>query len=175
MGKNKSLSKPKSNDAIIASQLTNSWPFDDGFLAPFQTLRREVDDIFDQFTGNGNSLGASAQSYHQIPAMDIDETKNSYEISAEMPGIAESDIDVSVTDNVLTIHGEKHQSSETEEADHRISERSYGSFERLLSLPVNCNAKAIKAKYDNGVLRLSVPKPKEPSKTVHKIAVKSAK
>jgi len=162
------------NDQIMASPSARHWPFDNGGFAPFNSLRREVDDIFNQFTDRFGLFSRQPSNGFQIPALDVDETETSFEIAAELPGVAEADIDVSVTDSVLTIHGEKQQSSESEDADRRISECSYGVYERSLSLPFNCDAKSIDAKYDNGVLHLSIPKPKEVKSKPQKVAIKSA-
>jgi len=162
------------NEKMIASPSSRHWPIDNGGFAPFHSLRREVDDIFNQFTDRLGVFSREPSTGLQIPALDVDETDKSFEISAELPGVAESDINVSVTDSVLTIHGEKQQSSESDEADRRISECSYGVYERSLSLPFNCDAKSIDAKYDNGVLHLSIPKPKEIKSKPQKVAIKSA-
>ena len=104
----------------------------------------------------------------------VDETEETFEISAEMPGVAEADIDVSIADSILTIHGEKQHSLQGEDTDSRISERSYGVYERSLSLPFSCDAKSVDARYDNGVLRLIIPKPKQAKNKPQKIAVKKA-
>jgi len=143
--------KPAQNISAAQGKVQH-WPFDNGNFAPLHSLRKEVDEIFNQFT---NRFGA-------------------FEISAELPGVTEQDIDVSVTDSILTIHGEKQQRQESEDADHRISECSYGVYERSLSLPFNCDAKAIDANYDNGVLHLSIPKPKQVASKAQKVAIKSA-
>jgi len=164
----------RTNDQVVTSPTTRHWPFDDGNFAPFQSLRREVDDIFNQFTDRFGVFSREPSNGFQIPALDVDETETSFEISAELPGVSEADIDVSVTDSVLTIHGEKQQSSESEDSDRRISECSYGVYERSLSLPFNCDAKSIEAKYDNGVLHLSVPKPKDVKSKPQKVKIKSA-
>lgn len=162
------------NDQVVASPKSQHWPFDNGSFAPFHSLRREVDDIFNQFTDRFGVFSREPSTGFQVPALDVDETENSFEISAELPGVAEADIDVSITDSVLTIHGEKQQSSQSEDTNQRISECSYGVYERSLSLPFNCDAKSIDAQYDNGVLHLSIPKPKEVKSKPQKVAIKSA-
>jgi len=161
------------NKNVVASPSTRHWPFDNNF-APLNSLRREVDEIFNQFTDRFGVFGRSDTKDFQIPALDVDETEKAFEVSAELPGVAEEDIDISVTDNVLTIHGEKQQSSQSEDADRRISECSYGVYERSLSLPFKCDAKSIKADYDNGVLHLVIPKPKQVTTKPQKVAIRSA-
>lgn len=162
------------NDKVIASPSTRHWPFESGNFAPLNSLRREVDDIFNQFTDRFGVFSRHPSETFQVPALDVDETDTSFEIAAELPGVAETDIDISVTDSVLTIHGEKQHSFQKEDANQRISECSYGVYERSLSLPFNCDAKSIEANYDNGVLHLSVPKPKQTVSKPQKVAIKSA-
>ena len=94
-----------------------------------------------------------------MPTVDISETENGYEIRAELPGVSEDDVNVSVTDNVLTVKGEKRQEAETEGKNYHRVERRYGSFQRRFSLPSEVETDDIKAEFSDGVLRLSIPKP----------------
>lgn len=170
----KSSAKEPETTQVIKSKDSQNWPFDNGGFASFDSLRREVDGIFNQFTNRFSTLSQNASDEIQMPALDVNETDKAFEISAEMPGVAEEDVDVSVTDSLLTIHGKKQQSSKSEDADIRISECSYGVYERSLTLPFNCDAKSIKAKYDNGFLHLTVPKPKVEASKTQKVTIKSA-
>lgn len=175
--KNSTIPEPKSTktvDQVDTSLSPRHWPFDTIGSGPFTSLRKEVDEIFNQFTDRFGVFSRHSTERCQIPALDVDETETSFEISAELPGIAEADIDISITDSLLTIHGEKQQTSQGEEADHRISECSYGVYERSLSLPFRCDAKSIDAKYENGVLHLSVPKPKDVKVKPQKVKINSA-
>lgn len=96
-----------------------------------------------------------------LPVVDILEAKEHVEIRAEIPGLSEKDVQVSVTDDVLTLKGEKkHKSEENDQKYHRV-ERSYGRFQRSFTLPANLNPEDIKAKFTNGVLTVSIPKVKE--------------
>lgn len=174
VAKQSSVQKRDSENELSENTSSKHWPFDNGSFAPFHSLRREVDGIFNQFTDRFDLLSRHSSDVFQVPALDVDETETAFEISAELPGVAEQDIDVSVTNSVLTIHGEKQQRSEKQDADQRISECSYGVFERSLTLPFKCDAKAIEAKYDNGVLHLTIPKPKQVASKTQKVAIKSA-
>ncbi len=102
--------------------------------------------------------GTDAEETAWIPTVDISETENGYEIRAELPGVSEDDINVSVTDNVLTVKGEKRQEAETEGKNYRRVERRYGSFQRRFTLPSEVKTDDIKAKFSDGVLALSIPK-----------------
>ena len=96
-----------------------------------------------------------------LPAVDILEADDHVEIRAEIPGLTEKDVHVSVTDDVLTLKGEKkHESEEKDRKYHRV-ERSYGRFQRSFTLPANLNPEDIKAKFTNGVLTVSIPKVEE--------------
>ena len=107
------------------------------------------------------------------PSVDISEMDNSFEVRAELPGVTESDVHVSVIDNVLTIKGEKRQEEETEDKNYHRVERRYGSFQRTFTLPRNVEATAITAKFGDGVLRVTIPKAEEAKQTHIPITVKS--
>ncbi len=92
------------------------------------------------------------------PAIDIIEKKDKYIIKAEFPGIPKEDIDINVSDNVLTVKGEKKQEKEEKDTNYYRSERVYGLFQRQLVLPPDVDAEKIKANYKNGVLEIEIPK-----------------
>jgi len=93
-----------------------------------------------------------------IPAVDIRETKDSIEVTAELPGVDVKDVDVSVQENTLTVRGERRREEVKEdETVHRL-EREYGVFERSFTLPNSADPENIQAKYRKGVLSLTVPK-----------------
>lgn len=135
-----------------------------GFIA----LQREIDRIFDEFANNLGSRGLSDFT----PKMDARETDTSVELSVELPGIEEKNVDVSVSGNMLTIKGEKKSEVSEEKGDTQYSERRYGAFRRTLELPSGVDASKIQAKLANGVLTVSVPKPAVAESK--KIAVKAA-
>lgn len=95
------------------------------------------------------------------PTTDISETDNSYEVRAELPGVSKDDIQISVKDNLLSIKGEKRQENEDESKKYKRIERRYGTFERNFTLPPKVDVDNINAKFNNGVLTLSIPKPEE--------------
>ena len=145
-------------------------------FAPFDTLQREVDRVFDEFTRGwpGFALPAmgSAGVPDLTPRMDVTETDKEYEITAELPGLEEKDVTVNIADGILTIRGEKKAEKEEKDKNYHLVERSYGSFSRSLELPEGVNADVIKASIANGVLKVTVPKP-APAQ-VKTIDVKSA-
>ena len=145
-----------------------------GIFAPFQSLRKEVDDIFNQFTHRFGTVGRSEFPEFKVPLTDIDETEKAYEISAELPGIAKEDIDITVENSTVTIHGEREQTKKSGKAKNRVMESSYGVFERSLSLPFPVDAESVEAEYENGILHLTIPKPAQAETQPQKIAIKSA-
>ena len=140
---------------------------------PFFSLHREIDRLFDDFArglpamGNGFGNGSA-----MMPTMDVAETDKEIEITAELPGLEQKDVQINVSDNLLTIKGEKKAEKEQKDKNYHLVERSYGSFERSLQLPEGVNADAIKASIDKGVLKVVVPKP-APAQ-VKKVEVKAA-
>jgi HSP20 family protein len=104
--------------------------------------------------------------------MDVSETEKVIEITAELPGLEEKDVDIRFADGVLTIRGEKKSEKEEKDKDYHLVERRYGSFARSVSLPANTDPAKIKATIENGVLKVTVQKP-EP-KVAKKIDVKTA-
>jgi len=95
------------------------------------------------------------------PAIDMFEKDVKFVVKAELPGMKEEDIDVSVIGNTLTIKGERKTESEVKEDDYYYSERSYGSFSRSIEIPSNVDTQKIEANYGDGVLEIGLPKTSE--------------
>jgi HSP20 family protein len=131
-------------------------------LTVFDTLQREVEQLFDDFSrglspGNSTSSGSLMPSI--IPSMDVAETDKQIELSIELPGLQQRDVDISVSDNMLTIRGEKKAETEQKDKNFRRVERVYGTFYRVVELPPGIDPSAINAMMSNGVLRITIPKP----------------
>jgi HSP20 family protein len=139
--------------------------------SPFVSLQREIDRLFDDFTRGFPTLADTGPG-KLMPNIDVTETDKEIEITAELPGLEEKDVQIKLSDNLLTIRGEKKAEKEQKDKNYRIVERSFGSFERTLELPEGINADAIKANISKGILKVTVPKP-APAQS-KKIEVKSA-
>ena len=137
---------------------------------PFMSLQHEIDRLFDDFTRGFPTFGNGKADL--LPSMDVTETDKQIEITAELPGLEEKDVQINVADNLLTIRGEKNAEKEEKDKNYRLVERSYGSFERTLQLPEGVNTDAIQASIAKGVLKVTVPKP-APAQS-KKIDVKAA-
>ena len=122
-------------------------------------LQSDINRLFDAFM---TPFEGTEIRRNMSPKLDVAETKDKYEIKAEMPGIDEKDIDLSVDDGVLTISGEKKTEQESKDKGYWLKECSYGTFSRSVRLPDNIADDKIDAKFNNGVLTIDVPK-KEPS------------
>lgn len=109
-----------------------------------------------------------------IPTVDISEMDSGYEIHVELPGVAQEDVQVSVTENLLTIKGEKNQKQETENENYHRVERRYGTFQRRFTLPRHVDTGNIKANYKDGILTLTIPKAEAAKPKEIQIGVQSA-
>jgi HSP20 family protein len=152
---------------------------------PFESLRREVDRLFQDFQlGARSPFGRSLfdvepfwrgeLSFGKSPAVDVVDKDKAYEISAELPGMDESNVDVKFADGMLTIKGEKKEEKEENKKGYHLSERRYGSFERSFRVPDGVDADKIEASFKNGVLTVTLPKTPEAQKSEKKIAIKKA-
>jgi HSP20 family protein len=129
-------------------------------------MNRLFNTLFDAPPQNSNGAGALRR---WIPPMDLVETEEEFVLRADLPGLAEGDVNVELEDSVLTISGErKSEHEERKEGYYRV-ERASGAFSRSLTLPEGVNAEAIKAHFDKGVLEIRIPKPEE--KKPRKVAI----
>lgn len=135
-------------------------------------LHSQMEQVFsDLFASHEGERDVEETSW--IPTVDISETENGFEIRAELPGVSENDVNVSVTDNLLTIKGEKHQEAETDGKNYHRVERRYGSFQRSFTLPRNIETGSINAGFKDGVLTLTIPKAEAAKPTEIPITVNS--
>jgi len=123
---------------------------------PFAFLQQEIDRLFEGFSRNFPALGAPHGS---VPQMDVSETDKAIEVTAELPGIEAKDVQLELTDNVLTIRGDKKSEREEKQKDYHLVERSFGSFARSVELPDGVKAEDISAEIAKGVLKVTVKKP----------------
>ena len=121
------------------------------------TIPLDLDTIFDS---PRFGLGVNFET-NWSPSVDVVETEEGYEVKAEVPGIKKEDIHISFENGLLTLKGEKKEESEKKTKNTHRVERAFGRFERSFRLPDGIRADAIKAKYDNGVLTIAIPKAEE--------------
>jgi HSP20 family protein len=139
---------------------------------PFTAMRREMDRMFDEMTKSFSLARPAIGLGVMAPRVDLKETDGALEVQAELPGVAEKDIEVQLNDGVLTIKGEKKQEREEKEKGWYLMERSFGSFLRQIPLPVEVDEDKVEAKFDKGVLHITLPKSAKAEAKTKKIAVK---
>jgi HSP20 family protein len=155
----------------MAWELTTWKPFRE--LAPFrefERMRRDMDRFWDSFL-EGGLRKRTEEGKEWFPSLDVAETKNDLVVKAEVPGMDAKNIDISLSDGMLTIKGEKKEEKEEKEADYHLVERSYGAFTRSIRLPAEVQGDKINATYKNGVLKITLPKSEEAKKKEIKIKV----
>ena len=137
----------------------NSWsesaigknPGGNAFLA----MRKAFDHLFDESGGLSSSAACTRLA---VPRMNISETDSSVEIEAELPGIEEKDVEVSLNKDMLTIRGEKRMERDEQNRNYSHQERVFGKFTRSIHLPFEADPKTLKALFAKGVLKVTVPK-----------------
>lgn len=146
-----------------------------GLSKSFRELQSEIDRLFSNFTGHFHIPGLfdNGKDIDFIPDFEVRNSNGEMIVTAELPGVDENDIDVSIADQTLTISGEKKSETRTEEDEFVRSERVYGSFSRSMSLPFKAEENAIKANFAKGVLTVTIPKPSDLEHKPKKIAVKA--
>jgi len=134
-------------------------PFAQDLSHDLTDIQTQMNRLFNDFVGQPTSSGLAERVW--APAADMYETKNEVVISAELPGLSEKDIHLSITGDLLTIQGERQWSDEAQNASHYRRERRFGKFERTFSLPMPVESGQIKATYRDGVLTVKLPKVEE--------------
>src|SRR5690606_1340736 len=142
---------------------------------PFDSLRRDIDQWFNEF---GNRFGR-LPIQHELPfvaspPVDVVEKDGAYEITAELPGISEPDLEVKCTGDTITIKGEKKEEKEEKKKDYYLSERRFGTFRRSFRMPEGTDPDKIKATFKDGVLTLTLPKTPEAQKRERRIEIQKA-
>ena len=139
-------------------------------LDEMTTLRREMDTLWDRFFPE-KLFEEKYLAHEWLPSIDLTETKDKLIVKAELPGLEAKDVELSITDDILTIKGEKKEETETKDEHHFFVERYAGTFERRIKLPTLVKTDVIDAKFDKGVLTVTLPKTEEAKKKEIKIKV----
>ncbi len=166
---------PVSNEtkAVGTAPKMPEWPM-------FADLRREMDRLFDDF-GRGWFRDLTVPTFPTgfaegalAPAVDVVEKEGAWAITAELPGLDEKAVDVTIAGDVLTLKGEKTESRDEDDKGTHVSERRYGSFARSFRLPEGVDPEKIEASFANGILTVTIPKRAEAKAEEKKIEVKAA-
>jgi HSP20 family protein len=140
-------------------------------LVPSRSSIFPTRDIWNRVFSDGSLSTLLNEDGNWIPAFDITENEKEYKVSAELPGIDVTNLEVTLVEGVLKIKGEKRQESEKKEDNYLRIERSYGSFDRSFKIPDGVEANKIDATYKDGILNLTIPKAKETKTKKIKISV----
>ena len=150
---------------------------------PLRSLRDRIDRMMDEFDrGLFPSHWLEMTPFSKltseirglVPAIDVVDEEKAYRVTAELPGLAEKDIEVTKDGDLLTIKGEKKEEREEKDKGYFLSERHFGSVERSLRLPEGIDDARIEARFENGVLTVVLPKTPEAVTKPKKIAIKAA-
>jgi HSP20 family protein len=143
----------------------------------FRSMQREMNQFLDRF--RGQSFATPAEFFDAVtgpmfPAIDVVETEEAMVITAEVPGVKEEDLDVSIQNSTLVLKGEKSSDREEKEQDYHLVERRYGSFRRQVPLGFTPAEDAVTATFADGVLKLTIAKPEEARQPVRKVEISRA-
>lgn len=141
--------------------------------APMNWLRTEIDRLFDDFGQPSRSIFNFGTRTAPVPALEFGDTGTAYRLTAELPGLTDKDVTVEIANGVLTVAGEKSEDKETNEGGCLISERRYGAFSRKVTLPDDADANAINARFEHGLLTVTIDKDKKAAQQKRTIAIKS--
>jgi len=141
---------------------------------PFQRLHDEMDALFDSFFSNfGMEPFEGRKAISFSPSVDVAETDREIKVIAELPGMDDKDIEVTLNRDSLTIKGEKKEEKEDTRKDYYHVERSYGSFSRTVPLPAEIESDKAEAHFKKGVLTVKVPKSTKAMESIKKIAIRA--
>ena len=139
------------------------------------TLQTDINRAFDSFWRSFNSpffpVTANGVFGDGMPRMEVGESDKEVEISVELPGMSEEDIDVTLSNDVLTVRGERKEHREEKRKDYHVREWNYGSLQRSVPLPSGLDLDQVKAHFKNGVLTVTLPKTEEAKNRVKRITV----
>ncbi|MGF6092674.1 Hsp20/alpha crystallin family protein [Pseudomonas sp. 18173] len=179
------MSNSVKNMPIKNDDKASQHPVSTDFWRPLEKLRQQVDHLFEDFH-HGSSLSPFSRGLfdvepywrrhfisHRLPAVDITEEDKSFEITAELPGMDQKNIEIKLSNGSLIIKGEKKEDKEEKRKGYHLSERHYGSFERVFNLPKGVDAEKIEASFSKGVLSISLPKKPEAMKADKVVPIKA--
>lgn len=151
---------------------------------PFRALRSQFDRMLQEFDWPDFRFGLPRRGVEHlrnwpdlgaaIPPVDLVERNGAYEMQVELPGLTRDQIDIKLADDMMTIKGEKTAEHAEDEEGYHLRERSYGLFQRSFRLPAGVDANKIGAQFENGVLKITLPKSAEAISKERKIEVKAA-
>ena len=124
-------------------------------------IREDMNRLFDEFFSGWPEWGRGLLEGEWTPSIDLAEKDDEIVVTAELPGVKQDDVDITITNDILTLKGEKKEEKESKEQNYHRLERCYGSFQRSIRLPTGVQGDEAKASYRDGVLQVTIPKAEE--------------
>jgi len=177
--------------SLLPALMANPWLMTNAFLAnPYgfaQAMSQEMDRLFAPQVADAGAAGRSARVGERtgqgalgsrgpgrwMPQLEVRRRGDDLVVSADLPGLRPEDVDVEIDDGVLTISGERRQADDREEGGYVQSERHYGAFSRSIALPEHVDEEQVRARFEHGVLEVSVPIPKEQRQRTRRVQIQS--
>jgi HSP20 family protein len=182
--KSKAAAKPETKKARQLAVKKGTRALRSNGEHPLSSLRSEIERIFDEFAPLLSPLGRRALDTRPfrrfeaalgatVPPVNVVETDGKLSVTAELPGIEAKDVEVEVSKGVLTIKGDKEEFRDEKRGDYHVSERRFGSFQRSVALPADVDMKQSRARFDKGVLTVTLPKTSKGAKAAKSIRVEA--
>ena len=149
----------------------------ESFRGDIASLHSDMDRLFESLWNEGfgpSMLSAGWPRTEIVPQLDVTEDDTAFSVKADLPGMDEKNVDVTLSDRVLTIRGKKEEDKETKDKDYYRRERAYGSFRRSIEIPASVDASGIDASFRKGVLTIKLPKTREAQEQTKHIDIKAA-
>ncbi len=165
--------------APAKTEKSGSQPASSGVWHPLEQLHQEIDHLFEDLGRGFPRFGRHrfdlkpfwTAASDLAPAVDVVDKGNTYQITAELPGLDEKNVEITIADDVLTIKGEKKEEKEERQKDYYRSERRFGAFQRSFELPVHVDQGKVEANFHKGVLTITLPKTEEAQQKTKKIPI----
>ena len=148
------------------------FPISSSLFEPLMNFDREINTMLDKFVRGGTVDDGSFAISHWMPAVDVAEREEEYQVKVELPGVSKEDVEITMQENILTIRGEKKQEKESTGSSYHRLERSYGSFQRSFTLPTSVKHDKVEAAFNDGILTITLPKAEEAKPKEIKVEVK---
>lgn len=144
-----------------------------GALSPFERMHEEMDRLFDDFLPQFSTSRDGDVRFGALASVDLSETDEALHVTADLPGMEDDDIDVTLRDGALIIRGERKHEAEEKKKNYYRTERAYGAFSRTVPLPCEVDEEGVEAKFKKGVLTVQLPKSQSARESERKISIRT--
>lgn len=141
---------------------------------PFLQLYRDMNQLFEDVLRRPEAEPVGSGELLLTPRINVSETEQAIQVTVELPGVKEDEIEVAIDEGLLTIRGEKRVERSEERQNQHVVERLFGRFQRTLQLPFQPDADKVDARFANGVLEVTIPKEDQAKDTIRRVAIRPA-